>query len=64
MLYKEKRRGEKLFINLRPSIRRSIFHRQSIVILPEQIFMDKFQTEYLITLVVIAFGAEVFITVA
>ena len=41
-----------------------IFHRQSIVILPEQVFMDKFQTECLIILVVVAFGAEVFVTVA
>ena len=41
-----------------------IFHRQSIVILTEQVLMDKFQAECLIILVVITFGTEVFVTVA
>ena len=41
-----------------------IFHRQSIVLLTEQVLMDEFQAECLIILVVIIFGAEVFVTVA
>jgi len=41
-----------------------IFHRQSIVILTEQVLMDEFQTECLIILVVITFGTEVSVTVA
>ena len=41
-----------------------IFHRQSIVLLTEQVLMDEFQAECLIILVVITFGTEVFVTVA
>lgn len=41
-----------------------IYHRQSIVLLSEQVFMDEFQTECLIILVVIPFGAEVFVPIA
>lgn len=41
-----------------------IFHRQSIVLLTEQVLMDEFQAECLIILVVITFGTEVSVTVA
>ena len=41
-----------------------IFHRQSIVLLSEQILMDELQPKSLIILVVITFCAEVFVTVA
>lgn len=41
-----------------------IFHRQSIVFLSEQVFMDELQTERLIILVVITFGTEVSVAVA
>ena len=41
-----------------------IFHRQSIVLLSEQILMDELQPKSLIILVVITFGTEVFVTVA
>ena len=38
--------------------------RQTIIILSEKSFVDKFQTKGLIILVVIILGAEVFITIA
>ena len=41
-----------------------IFHRQSIVLLTEQVLMDEFQAECLIILVVITFGTEASVTVA
>ena len=41
-----------------------LLQRQSIIILSEKSFMDKFQTKGLIILVVIIFGTEVFITIA
>lgn len=41
-----------------------ILHRQSIIILSEQVFMDELQTECLIILIVITFGTEVSVTVA
>ena len=41
-----------------------LLQRQTIIILSEKSSMDKFQTKGLIILVVIIFGAEVFVTVA
>ena len=41
-----------------------LLQRQSIIILSEKSFMDKFQTKGLIILVVIILGTEVFITIA
>ncbi len=41
-----------------------VFYRQSIIVLPEKSFVDELQTKCLIILVVIAFGAEVFVIVA
>ena len=38
--------------------------RQTIIILSEKSFVDKFQTKGLIILVVIILGAEVFVTIA
>lgn len=61
-----KRKGEEKVLSL-PLTHVSdiqIFQCQSIVILPEQVFIDKFQTECLIILVVLIFGAEEFVTVA
>lgn len=41
-----------------------LLQRQPIIILSEKSFMDKFQAKGLIILVVIIFGAEVFVTIA
>ena len=41
-----------------------LLQRQTIIILSEKSSMDKFQTKGLIILVVIIFGAEVFVTIA
>ncbi len=41
-----------------------ILHRQSIVLLSEQVLMDELQPKSLIILVIITFGTEVFVTVA
>ena len=41
-----------------------LLQRQPIIILSEKSFVDKFQTKGLIILVVIIFGAEVFVTIA
>ena len=38
--------------------------RQPIIILSEKSFVDKFQTKGLIILVIVIFGAEVFVTIA
>lgn len=63
-VYKKKRRGKILSLTQNQVSDIQIFHRQSIVLLSEQVFMDEFQTECLIILVVITFGTEVFVTVA
>ena len=41
-----------------------LLQRQTIIILSEKSSVDKFQTKGLIILVVIIFGAEVFVTIA
>ena len=41
-----------------------ILQRQTIIILSEKSFVDKFQTKGLIILVIVIFGAEVFVTIA
>ena len=41
-----------------------IFHRQSIVLLSEQVLMDELQPKSLIILVIITFGTEVSVAVA
>ena len=63
-VYKKLRRGKILSLTLNQVSDIQIFHCQSIVLLPEQVLMDEFQTERLIILVVITFGAEVSVTVA
>ena len=63
-VYKKKRRGRILSLTLNQVSDIQILHCQSIVLLSEQVLMDEFQTECLIILVVITFGAEVFVTVA
>lgn len=50
-------------------IKKSTLHlqflqRQPIIILSEKAFVDKFQTKGLIILVVVIFGAKVFVTIA
>ena len=63
MLYQKKRRGKIPSLTLNQVSDIQIFHRQSIIILPEKSSMDKFQAKRLIILVVVAFGTEVFVTV-
>ena len=41
-----------------------ILHRQSIVLLSEQVLMDELQPKCLIILVIITFGTEVFVPIA
>ena len=48
----------------RTTLHLQLLQRQPIIILSEKSFMDKFQTEGLIILVVITFGAEIFVTIA
>ena len=57
---------ERIFLSF---IKKSTLHlqflqRQTIIILSEKSFVDKFQTKGLIILVVIILGAEVFVTIA
>ena len=62
--YKKRKGEEKIFsLTLTQVSDIQIFHRQSIIILSEQILMDKFQTKCLIILVVITSGTKVFVTV-
>ena len=63
-VYKEKRRGKIPSLTLNQISDIQIFHRQSIVILSKQVFMDELQTKCLIILVVIPLGTEVSVTVA
>ncbi len=63
-VYKKKRRGRIPSLTLNQVSDIQIFHRQSIVLLSEQVLMDELQPKSLIILVVITLGTEVFVTVA
>ncbi|EDM20290.1 hypothetical protein BACCAC_02457 [Bacteroides caccae ATCC 43185] len=61
---KEKRRGKIPSLTLNHVLDIQIFHRQSIIVLPEKSFVDELQTKCLIILIVAAFGAEVFVPIS
>ena len=63
-VYKEKMRGNTPSFSLNLISDLQLLQRQSIIILSEKSFMNKFQTKGLIILVVVIFGAEVFVTIA
>ena len=63
-VYKEKMRGNTLSFSLNLISGLQLLQRQSIIILSEKSFVNKFQTKGLIILVVIILGAEVFVTIA
>ena len=63
-VYKEKMRGNTPSFSLNLISDIQLLQRQSIIILSEKFSVDKFQTKGLIILVVIIFGAEVFVTIA
>ena len=63
-VYKKKRRGRIPSLTLNQVSDIQIFHRQSIVVLTEQVLMDELQPKNLIILIVITFGTEVSVTVA
>ena len=53
-----------LSLNKKSTLHLQLLQRHPIIILSEKSSVDKFQTKGLIILVVIIFGAEVFITIA
>lgn len=63
-VFKKQRRGKIHSLTLNQVSDIQIFYCQSIILLSEQVLMDKFQAECLIILVVITFCTEVFVTVA
>ena len=62
-VYKEKMRGNTPSFSLNLISDLQLLQRQSIIILSEKSFMNKFQTKGLVIFVVIILGAEVFVTV-
>lgn len=61
----QNKKGEKnLSFFLKSTLHLQLLQRQPIIILSEKSSVDKFQTKGLIILVIIIFGAEVFVPIA